>query len=97
MPPNNDPGFDDDGDDQVSTIREAETTPKEKPAYEPVVAPKSAFPADKLQLDAVIPMRITAINEDEVVLVCEPGESEEEEEGEEMAPESTEPSVSDFE
>lgn len=40
MPPNNDPGFDDDGDDQVSTIREAETTPKEKPAYEPVVAPK---------------------------------------------------------
>lgn len=46
-------------------------------------------------------MRITAINEDEVVLVCEPGESEEEEgeemAEEEMAPEPTEPSVSDFE
>ena len=101
MPTNYDnPGFEEEPDDQTSTIREAEKTQEEKPEYSPVLAQKSSFPGKELEVGKVVPMRITEIHDDEVVLVCEPDESEEEEPTEmgesDMGATPVEPPTSDF-
>ena len=65
--------FDQDNtDDQEGTLREAETGPEEKPDYPPAVVPKSVFMGKDIKVDGVYPMRIKAIYEDGVALVCEP-------------------------
>lgn len=66
---------DDEPDDQHGTI--ADAADKESEDYAPALVPKSAFMGKTYEVGDMVRMRVQAIHDDEVELVCEPkGESE---------------------
>lgn len=77
--------FDDDTDDQVSNIRDAGEQNQETTEYQPIVAPKSAFMDAEYEVGDIIRMRVQAIHDDELVLVCDDSDESDETPAEEAA------------